>query len=272
MDWATYDAAFRRLGHIATIDVAAEVEEKGRTYPLLRVVTPGRARLLITAGFHGDEVAGSMTLLSHLDVLIDHARRHDVALTVFPCANPSGFDQRTRYNASGARPNNDFLRYQRRIADRDVWVDQLKPGQDHLAWEPFFGGPNETRALARLLAAEPTPHAMLDVHQDPWLARRGCYAYVFGDRAPYLPLSEASHQHLPVAAKAQVDDTVFTDDHGLVELHDGSCTDLFWRRGTPYVATLETTTISPLPLCNRVNLVWLLGFVELAAKGLATRA
>ena len=38
------------------------------------------------------------------------------------------------------------------------------------------------------------------------------------------------------------------------------------RRGTRYLATLETTTQSDLDRCHQVNLVWIKGFIELAAK------
>lgn len=264
MNWATYDAMFRDLRPVADLRVVDEVTGGGRTYPLWCAQTDGAKRLLITAGFHGDEVAGPLTLLKHLPQLVAYAKRRGVGLTVFPCVNPSGFDVRTRYNASGEAPNNDFLRYKRDHAD-PTWVDQLQPGQTFVAWRPFFEGPSETRAMARLLAELPTPDAMLDVHQDPWLSQPGCYAYVFGNRELYRPLLTASTKHLPVAANAEVDDDLFSDSDGLLELHDGSITDLFWRRGTPYVATLETTTMSPLPACHQVNLVWLRAFVDLAA-------
>ena len=267
MTWDQYEAAFRQLTRVAQVQTIDEVTEAGRTYPLLAAHTDGDRHLLITAGFHGDEIAGPLTLLEHLPELVQYAKERNVGMTVFPCLNPPGFHHRTRYNASGVSPNNDFVRYEVVKEGRAQWVDALTEGQTFERWVPFFDGPNETRALAKYLHEQPTPHAMLDVHQDPWLTKRACYAYAFGDRRAYRPLLAASAHALPVAMSAEVDDCLWSDAEGLLELHDGSITDLFWRRGTKFVATLETSTLAPLPACHAVNLIWLRGFIDLAARG-----
>ncbi|MCG5054293.1 MAG: succinylglutamate desuccinylase/aspartoacylase family protein [Myxococcales bacterium] len=269
MKWAEYDAAFRRWGAVAQVETVDEMKVAGRTYPLMRAQTDGAHDLLVTAGFHGDETAGPLTLLAHLPDLVARARRCRVGLTIFPCVNPSGFEVRTRYNEAQEAPNNDFLRYEVVQGQTKAWVDQLPHGQSAcLGWRPFLEGPAETQAMARQLAALPTPRAMLDLHQDPWLAKTGCYAYVFGDRDPFRTLLTRSDDVLPLARDAEVDDDLFSDAEALIELHDGSITDLFWRRGTPWVATLETTTVSPAPACSRVNMIWLEGFIDLAARRL----
>src|SRR5690349_25173586 len=95
----------------AVIDSYGEVEDRGVKYPLMRVRTEGRARLVITAGFHGNEIAGPLTLARHLPEIVEHAWKREVGLAIYPCVNPSGFDAHTRYNQSGEHPNNDFLRY-----------------------------------------------------------------------------------------------------------------------------------------------------------------
>lgn len=267
MTWDQFDKAFRKHANLARVEAVDELHEGGRSFALLKASTPGEGRLLVTAGFHGDEVAGPLTLLHHLPELVAYARERNVGLSIYPCINPSGFDIRTRYNVSGIGPNNDFVRYRTQHGDDWRWVDGLTPGQTFETWRPFAEGPNETRVMAKHLAAEPTPHAMLDIHQDPWLARQACYAYVFGDRQAYRPLLANAHDVLPVAANEEVDDGLWSDAEGLIELHDGSITDLFWRRGTPFVATLETSTMAPLPACHAVNMIWLRGFVDLACNG-----
>ncbi|MDX2021306.1 MAG: hypothetical protein SF187_13785 [Deltaproteobacteria bacterium] len=271
MTWDHFDKAFRKHAKLARVETVDELQEGGRTFALLKASTPGERRLLVTAGFHGDEVAGPLTLLHHLPELVAYARERNVGLSVYPCINPSGFDIRTRYNVSGASPNNDFVRYRTQEGSGNQgadapWVDSLKPGQTFETWRPFAEGPNETRLMAKHLAIEPTPQAMLDIHQDPWLARQACYAYVFGDRQAYRPLLATAHEVLPVATNEEVDDGLWSDHEGLIELHDGSITDLFWRRGTPFVATLETSTMAPLPACHAVNMIWLRGFVNLAGQ------
>ncbi len=264
MDYRDYAARFAAHRQIVDVHPFATVREGEDDYPLLVARTPGRRTLLVTAGFHGDEVAGPLTLLEHLPELVDHARARDVALCIYPCLNPSGFTDGTRYNRSQEAPNNDFLRYE--LAP-GVWVGELTRQQAFLRHEVFTGGPKETQALRAELERAPAPDAALDLHQDPWLGGALTYAYVFGPVAPYLPLVEGSARHMDVARGQQVDDDVHTDEHGLIDLPDGSVTDYLRRRGVPHTAALETTTAAPLPACHRVNLVWLKGFVDLAAAG-----
>jgi hypothetical protein len=54
---------------------------------------------------------------------------------------------------------------------------------------------------------------------------------------------------------------------GLVESNDGSVTDYYYRRGVPFTAALETTTHMRLEACHAINLIWICGFVDLAARG-----
>ncbi len=242
----------------------AEVIEGGRSYPLYEAVVPGRRTLVITAGFHGDETAGPLTLLERLPEIARYARARDVGLRIFPCLNPSGFEDGTRYNRDGEAPNNDLLRYQ--VAP-GRWVDELPAGTDFLSWAVHTEGPKETRALLAALEREPAPAAALDLHQDPWLEGAFAYAYVFGARAAYRPLVVRTAALVPLAASALVDDEagVRSDADGIIELHDGSVTDYFYRRGVPITAALETTTRTPMALADQVNLVWIRGFIDLIA-------
>jgi hypothetical protein len=262
MHYPEYAAKFLEHETVADIRSFAHVVE-GIRYPLLVARTPGRRTLLVTAGFHGDEVAGPLTLLTHLPEIVVYARARNVGLVIYPCLNPSGFEDRTRYNRSKEAPNNDFLRYE--VAP-DSWVGELEPGQRFLRHRVFSEGPQETRAICAELEGQPPPDAALDIHQDPWLSGALSYAYTFGDSRPFLPLVEASDVIVPVANDTQVDDHVHTDGDGLVRLHDGSITDYFHRRGVPWTAALETTTAAPMERCHGVNLIWIKGFVDLVAR------
>jgi hypothetical protein len=258
--------AQRFLAHrtVAKVRTVAALPEGASRYELLEAETPGRRTLLITAGFHGDEVAGPLTLLEHLPEIVAHARERGVGLRIFPCLNPSGFTDGTRYNRSGENPNNDFLRYE--VAPGS-WVGELPNGGGFLRWEPHREGPKETRALLAALEPAPPPHAALDLHQDPWLEGEWAYAYTFGARAPYLPMVEATEALVPLARETQVDDDgVRTDHDGLIEFHDGSVTDYLHRREVPFTAALETTTKTPMAISHQVNLVWIRGFIDLAAR------
>src|SRR4051812_33334486 len=112
MDYESYLAHFLEHSAIADVRPFASVAEPGATYPLLRVLTPGSRTLIISSGFHGNETAGPLTLLEHLPAIVTYARERDVGLRIYPCLNPSGFTDGTRYNRSGEAPNNDFLRYE----------------------------------------------------------------------------------------------------------------------------------------------------------------
>lgn len=262
MNFDEYVQRFRVHRSIAEVRDAATLVEGDVSYPLLEATVPGRRTLLVTAGFHGNEVAGPLTLVERLPEIVAYARARDVGLRIFPCLNPSGFHDGTRYNRSGEAPNNDMIRYQ--IAP-DRWIDHVPAGQTFLQWVPYAGGPKETRALLAALEQHEAPAAALDLHQDPWLEGVLAYAYIFGANGPYLPLVEATQALVPIARDTQVDDNVRTERHGLIQLHDGSVTDYMFRRNVPFTAALETTTATPMPLAHDVNMVWIRGFVNFVA-------
>lgn len=258
------DLASRLSAHASHAAVAeyGRVREDGRELPLLSLTVPGERWLVVTAGFHGEEPSGPLTLAEHFPRLAALARELNVGLRVYPCVNPSGFERGTRYNASGEKPNNDFLRYQ--LADGS-WRDQLHGGEHVERWVLYDGGPKETRALRAELGRHPAPHAALDLHQDAYHPGLWTYAYVFGERGPYRTLMQHAAAHLPVASSQHVDEQHHTDADGLIEAHDGSVTDWYWRQGVPWCAALETSAAAPLERSGAVNLVWLEGFVRLAA-------
>ncbi len=264
MDYTDY--ARRILGHASLGEVAeyGRVMEAGKEYPLFRITVPGSRWLVITSGFHGEEPAGPLTLAESFAEIVAYARARDVGLRVYPCINPSGFEAGTRYNRSGERPNNDFLRYE---VTPGTWKGELTRGESFLRWVLYDGGPKETRAVRSDIARFPAPAAALDIHQDNYLGVPATYAYTFGDKAAYRPLMEAASAHVTVIRNQKVDEFNHTDADGLIESHDGSVTDYFVRQGVPYTAALETTTRTPLAFCHAVNLIWIRGFIELAARG-----
>jgi hypothetical protein len=257
-------------GRAALFDFGS-VTENGRRYPLLVATSPGPSTLILTAGFHGDEQAGPLTMLSHAPEIVRYARARGVGLRLYPCLNPSGFEGRTRYNASGERPNNDLLRYE--IAP-GVWKGEIQSDQSFLRFAPtdLDAVPKETAALARELGGQPTPAASLDLHQDAFIHGALFYAYVFGDRRAYRPLLAQSGALVPVLRSCIVDSghepgtDVRADQEGFIACHDGSITDYYFRRGCPYTAAIETTTETPTAEADAINLIWIYGFIDLVAK------
>jgi hypothetical protein len=264
-----YAARWREsLKGVARVEDYGIVAEGGREYALLSASSPGEKVVVITAGFHGDEKAGPMSLLEHAAEIVEYARARGVGVHLYPCVNPSGFEAHTRYNASGEKPNNDFLRYE--VAP-GVWRGELHTGETPLGWQPFGGGPKETVALAKELGRLPSPTAALDLHQDNFIHGHVFYSYVFGDRAPYRPLQARSGALLPVLRSGLVDSgyepgsDVHADSEGFIVCHDGSITDHFHRAGVPYTAAIETTTDTPWERADEINMIWVRGFVDLVA-------
>ena len=69
-------------GASATRKTTASSSRAGREYPLLAAghPEPGAPSLIVTAGFHGDEKAGPLTLLAHAaELFFEHARARGVA-------------------------------------------------------------------------------------------------------------------------------------------------------------------------------------------------
>jgi murein peptide amidase A len=87
-----------------------EFTAAGRIYELMRVVLGSGAprRVLLSAGIHGDELAGVEALCEWLE---SHAytrflRRWDI--TILPCLNPWGYEHGTRENGDGRDLNREF--------------------------------------------------------------------------------------------------------------------------------------------------------------------
>jgi glucose-6-phosphate dehydrogenase assembly protein OpcA len=75
-------------------------------------------------------------------------------------------------------------------------------------------------------------------------------------------------RHAEIARKKVVDDQTLlaTDKEGLIEFHDGSVTDYFWRRGAKWAAAVESTVETPMVACHRIHLAWIRGFIDLVAQ------
>jgi predicted deacylase len=260
--YTDYLEALRQVARGIELTEYASVEELGRPWSLMRIRTPGARHCLITAGFHGEEPAGPMSVLTHLEEVVDHARSRNVALTVYPCVNPSGFEAGHRYNAGGEHPNNDFIRYEKTPG---VFSEEMAEGESFERWFLYDGGPRETRALRADIGMHPAPNAALDLHQDAWVGHPCHYAYFFGPPRPFIELMQRGADVVPVGANVVVHDHHETDEHGLLVHHDGSITDYLHRRGVLWTGVLETSTATPNELSWSINLLWMKAFVDFAA-------
>ncbi len=87
-----------------------EIMAAGRTYELMRVVLGKGAprRVLLSAGIHGDELAGVEALCAWLETraYVKFLQRWDIAM--LPCINPWGYEHGTRENSEGRDLNREF--------------------------------------------------------------------------------------------------------------------------------------------------------------------
>ena len=218
--------------------------------------------MVVTAGFHGEEPAGPLTFAHHFGEAAAYAADRNVALRVYPCINPSGFERGQRYNASGEHPNNDFLRY---VVAGQV-REEVAVGEPFDSFSTFEGGPKETRALREDLLRFAPPKAALDIHQDAWVKRACFYAYYFTERERHRALMHRCVRWAKMGVNVAVHDNSRTDDCGLIVHHDGSVSDWFFRRGSQRVAVLETSTRLSRQACDALNLEWIRAFIDGAVE------
>ena len=282
MLWAHYLEQLRAQVPRRSLTEYGTVTHNRVTYPLVAVESHGDRYLVVTSGIHGDETAGSLTLLTYLPLLLRVAKKLRVGLRVYPCVNPSGWERDERGTADGFSRNvNVVLQYD----IHGVLYTELRPHQRATSFR--VSKPHmmpEMRILFEDLVEQRPPAAwtqtsLLDLHQDGEIVGPRFYAYVFGDRARYRPVLAATKRLRPrvpparnmsisALAGSKIERTqTWTDAHGLCEAHDGSLSDYLNWQGTPYNATLETTIDTPLPLAHAVHLTWLLSFMRLVREG-----
>ena len=260
-----------------------EVSWEGVAYPLLKLTSPAALEqekiIVLTSGFHGNEIAGPLSLHEHLEKIAAYAASKDVGLVIFPCVNPTGYDFGTRYNMAGQAGNNDFLRYRK----DDEFVDDLKSGTEHQGWywasDPSLGItlPEETALLHSEMRKLPFERVLglVDLHQDYFLSGPGTYTYVFGSGDAYVPIAEKVGKAIPVLRSQAInsgqpdcrpEDVPVSDSHGFIRRHDCTINDLFFRMGVPYCITVETTGAVKLSTAMKANLTWVKGIIGLVAS------
>ncbi|MFA5796896.1 MAG: succinylglutamate desuccinylase/aspartoacylase family protein [Candidatus Woesearchaeota archaeon] len=210
-------------------------EKQQVKYPLLKLdcFTKEQPILLLTAGFHGDEIAGPFTMLYKLEEIIEKSKQKNVGLIIFPCINPSGFDIRERYNIASQhlpeaeqKPNNDFMRY---VTKNHNIVDDLGDSNVFITW--FYSNdksitgwlPHETIRIHKHLhkfihkSRIKRIKGHLDLHQDCFMEElerdnpgkmsannEGTYAYVF-DKEKYLYIMQRTESLVPPLREFLID-------------------------------------------------------------------
>jgi len=233
--------------------------------------------ILITAGFHGDEKAGSLSILEYANKIIDYAHKKGLKIIIYPLINPSGFEKNTRYNIDkdhGEVGNSDFIRYE--LKDGKI-IDDLGAGKDFKKWywssDKKFKHrmPRETQLVHKLLKKEPLKQisAIIDLHQNPANSWRGpyTYQYAFENKNFLKNIAKKISKILPIIKNEMMDAEYYgtgvkTDNNGFIVRHDGCIADLFYRINK-YSVTVETTTSTPIDKAMLVNLTWIIEIINL---------
>jgi hypothetical protein len=267
-------------------------------WELLRIASarigPTDPVVVVRGTIHGDEVAGALTVLNHLDELVDEAHGRGLKVVIYPLGNPSGFERGLRYNADHhvAEGNNDFLRYV--LEDGSVAGD-LGAGRPFARWlladEPELRVdlPIEARLMLSLVRHDPNDQvvAAFDLHQDLVTEGLGpcAYHYAFGDLSRYDGIVGRLREVVPLLASfdmaagfgEQVDEAgrvvpneapvaVRSDDNGFLVRYDASFSDFYQRIGVPHSIATETSGATPVASACRVNMLWMTGVMELVTS------
>lgn len=272
------------------MEIHTVVHQAG-TWPLPWLVDPlpglENGTFLLTATQHATEVAGAITVHRRLPEIVAATRSAGLRLACAPLICASGYDHRESGrdrnvdNDGGDAGPNDYLRYQ--LHD-GTWTWLVEHHQPFKRWvrssHPDVGErqPAETLVMHRILQRLDWSKVRiaLDLHQDNLTkdALVGAYQYPFGDASRYAWIIERVGRIVPILGNHDIrfdrtdpDKITRTDERGcIVNFHDGSLSDLAYRRGVPHVLTTETIGATPLDAAVEVNTTWIRGLAGLAVR------
>lgn len=207
-------------------------------------------------------------------------RAAGLRLVLYPLVNPSGWDKDTDLNIDGDGGDgggaNDYLRY--RLSD-GTWIWDLPNGHQYEGWlwssDPLIGIklPAETLVMHKLLIKEDWPNVKvaLDIHQDnltPDLPA-GAYQYLFGDVSRYFGIIDEIRLITTILGgdfqfdRTNPNNVRRWDENGCIVFHDGSISDLAYRKEVRDSLTVETTRATELQIAIEVYMIWIRGLCEL---------
>lgn len=212
------------------------VSELGRVGddPIM-LVTPGPTsqgpRLLVAAGFHGEEPAGCLGLLRFLQSAPRDLLQR-VRLSILPAVNPSGLRRAQREDAWGGNPNDGYIH----------------PDSGELSREGAVLVANLD--LLVTLAGD----GFVSLHEDENMER--FFIYTFERHEEPGPFTQmllgVEHRFFEPVPDGLVEDVVVTGGVAYRH-HDGSFEDLLFHRGVPRTACTETPGKADLALRVEAN-------------------
>jgi hypothetical protein len=164
------------------------------SFPVNLYQSPGQKtglpRLLISAGFHGEEAAGPWGMLHFLRGITPDLF-DNVNLSLLPLVNPTGFNRGNRLNEQGENPNRGFIPENDR-SERDE--------------QPSAEGTLLLASGALLQAA--SRDGILTCHEDVLLDDTYIYSFEGSDNPSSfsIEMRDTLGRYFPIAADGKIDD------------------------------------------------------------------
>lgn len=112
LDLKKYSEKLHAYNSQVTIEIVAEIKYKGESFIVNQidyVAHPVQKKMLIFTGVHGDEIAGTLSILKLLDdIKLNPSDYANWQIRILTPINPVGISQRSRYNEDGCDINRDF--------------------------------------------------------------------------------------------------------------------------------------------------------------------
>ncbi|MGB8951511.1 MAG: M14 family metallocarboxypeptidase [Candidatus Aminicenantales bacterium] len=176
-------------------------------------------KVLIAAGFHGDEPAGSWAILRFLEGLKEYPKYYN--LSFLPLVNPTGFEHISRTNYLGQDPNRGYY--------------HTESGKPETSEEGLvlLGQLSKIKYLAQDI--------FISLHEDNEFARFYIYTFETSDEPDLFSrmLHSAEHQFFEPHPDGPLEGSTVKD--GIIfKFCDGSFEDLLFHNGVPMTACIET--------------------------------
>ena len=212
-----------------------------------------RPRLLIVAGFHGEERAGPIALMQWLETF-DPNLYKKVNLSFIPIINPVGFNKNQRYNDKEEKNNCGFCHPESGDRPSEEGIILLKNSQ---------------------LLKGSSKHGFLSLHED--IPAKKFYLYTFEREAEPTLFTHTLRDVLGSFFQEPLHgETVTTDADGgkgvlvqdgiVYKLCDGSFEDWLFHEGTIRAAVTETPGTYPLKVRVDANMTLISTFINLCGS------
>jgi hypothetical protein len=223
-------------------------------WPLFLLCCPKQysPRVLIAAGFHGEEQAGPWALLRYLEIVPVNVL-FSVNMAFLPIVNPTGFRKSRRFNDEGDSPNTGFIH---------------PAPKEHLSIE------GEILVKNKDLLVQLAQNGFLTLHEQDHAPN--FYTYAFEKRKEPSEATKAirdtGKRFFPILEDGPLPPPGggFSVNGIVLNEHDGSFEDMLSHSGVHRCYTTETPMASPMTKRIQANMAVIRTFVKVSMTGITT--